>query len=254
MPVASRVGSSFCFSIMCGAFTGYRARMPGSDQPTSAWTRDFYPREGDGVAFDRVVFFTDAVFAIALTLAAVEIGIPEVEGDQASVHAMWEAIVDKLPGVLGFVFAFLVIAFYWRANHRFTMTLRGMNGAYVRAVILYLGLISLLPLPAALVGEYGDNPLAVSIFAVYASAVSGMEAVLFVVADRGNLFVVPLTPAFRRQGVIGSLSPVVVFLSSIPLAFVNPYLAMGWWLVGSVAAGVILSRLTPAAPPDELAH
>lgn len=223
------------------------------DNRTSAWTRNFYPREGDGVAFDRVVFFTDAVFAIALTLAAVEIGIPEFEGeDPSSVSGMWTAIQEKLPGVLGFLFAFAVIAFYWRANHRFTMTLRGMDGAYVRAVILYLGVISLLPLPAAMVGEYGDNPLAVTIFAVYASAVSAMEVVLFVVADRGNLFVVPLTSDFRRQQVIGSLSPIVVFLLSIPVAFfIDPTVAMIWWLVGSVAAGFILSRMAPAALPDQ---
>ena len=34
----------------------------------SVWTRTFYPRE-DGVAFDRVVFFSDAVFAISDILA-----------------------------------------------------------------------------------------------------------------------------------------------------------------------------------------
>lgn len=218
---------------------------------SSAWTRNFYPRDGDGVAFDRVVFFSDAVFAIALTLAAVEIGIPEIEGDAASTEVMWEAIVAKMPGVLGFVVAFLVVAFYWRANHRFTMTLRGMDGAYVRAVILYLGLIALLPLPAALLGEYAENSLAVALFALYASAVSGMEVVLFWVADRGNLFVVPMTSAYRRASLIGSLSPLVVFLSSIPLAFVNPTIAMVWWLVGSVGAGIVMSRRSPP-PPDEV--
>lgn len=227
----------------------YRADMT---EQVSAWTRNFYPREGDGVAFDRVVFFSDAVFAIALTLAAVEIGIPEIEGDPASIEVMWEAIVAKAPGVLGFVVAFLVVAFYWRANHRFTMTLRGMDGAYVRAIILYLGLIALLPLPAAMLGEYAENSLAVAVFAIYASAVSGMEVVLFWVADRGNLFVVPMTSAYRRAAVLGALSPLAVFLSSIPLAFVNPTVAMIWWLVGSVGLGFLFGRKSP--PPPDVVH
>jgi uncharacterized membrane protein len=226
--------------------------MTTSDSSASAWTRTYYPRHGDGVAFDRVVFFCDAVFAIALTLAAVEIGIPEVDAqDASSVHAMWEAIQDKLPGVFGFLVAFGVVAFYWRANHRFTITLRGMDRAYVGAVILYLGLISLLPLPAAMLGEYTQNPLAVTVFALYASAASGMEVVLFLVADRRGLFVAPLSPAFRRQQLLGSLMPLAIFLTSIPLAFVNTAAAMGWWVVGSVGAGFMLSRLAPAQPPDD---
>ena len=65
----------------------------------SVWTQNFYPR-GDGVAFDRVIFFSDAVFAIALTLAAVEIGLPEVEGDPNSVSALWDAIVGKGPALV----------------------------------------------------------------------------------------------------------------------------------------------------------
>ena len=54
------------------------------------WSRRYYPREGDGVGFDRVVFFSDAVFAIAITLMAVEIGVPEIE-EPDSTHALWTA-------------------------------------------------------------------------------------------------------------------------------------------------------------------
>ena len=122
----------------------------------SVWTQNFYPR-GDGVAFDRVIFFSDAVFAIALTLAAVEIGLPEVEGDPNSVSALWDAIVGKGPALVGYLVAFIWVAIYWRANHRFVLTLRGMDSRYVFATIVYLALIALLPVPAEMLGEFWGN-------------------------------------------------------------------------------------------------
>jgi hypothetical protein len=45
------------------------------------------------------------------------------------------------------------------------------------------------------------------------------------------------------------LSPLFVFLSSIPLAFVNAWAAMIWWLVGSIALGFVLSKTLATAPP-----
>ncbi len=215
----------------------------------SVWTRTFYPR-GDGVAFDRVIFFSDAVFAIALTLAAVEIGLPEVEGDSNSVTALWEAVVAKGPSLIAFLVAFVWVAIYWRANHRFVQTLRGMDSRYVLATLIYLALIALLPVPAELLGEYWRNPLAVSLFAVYASAVSGTEVALFVVALRGKLFLAQPSAAFSRLQILGSMSPLVVFLTSIPLAFISTSLALVWWLVGSVLAGFLLSRID-AEPPED---
>lgn len=215
----------------------------------SAWTRTFYPRHGDGVGFDRVVFFSDAVFAIALTLAAVEIGLPEIEGDPTSPAAMWDAFVAKGGVIGGFVVAFIWVAIYWRANQRFTMTLRGMDGAYIRGVLVFLALVAFLPVPAAALGEYWTNPLAVVLWALYASAVSGMEVVLLLIADRRGLFVAPLSPAFRRRAVVGSLTPLVAFLTSIPLAFVATWLAIAWWFAVAMALGYAVSRWMVADPP-----
>lgn len=64
---------------------------PGTSS-ASAWTRKFYLREGDGTRFDRVLFFSDAVFAIALTLMAVELGVPELVGDTSSPEVLWERL------------------------------------------------------------------------------------------------------------------------------------------------------------------
>lgn len=217
----------------------------------SVWDQQFYPREGHGLAFDRVVFFSDAVFAIALTLAAVEIGIPELAGDATSPGELWQELWEEAPKFAGYVVAFVWVAVYWLANHRFTATLRGVTRGYVRAVVVYLALIALLPIPASMLGEYFENPLAVAMFAIYATLVSGMEVVLFVVADRASLFPAPLTPAFRRLQVVGSLSPLPPFLLSIPVAFWSTGAAILLWFVGAVAVQLLLSRTMSAQPPPD---
>ncbi len=216
---------------------------------TSSWTRRFHPREGDATGFDRVIFFYDAVFAIALTLMAVEIGIPEIE-DGSSTSELFDSILHKSPQLAAFVVGFLWVAIYWRANHRFTGTLRGMSGRYVIAVLFYLGFVAFLPFPAGLLGEYGGNAVAVSFFAIFAAIVSALEVVLLFIADRDGLFREPPSRAFFRQNVAGSLSPVPVFVLSIPIAFfVGPIFAIFFWPVAAVLSGIAISRLMPATAP-----
>jgi uncharacterized membrane protein len=200
-------------------------------------------------AFDRVVFFSDAVFAIALTLVAVGIGVPVV-ADRDSNSELWAALLDKIPSLAAYAFTFFWVAFYWRANHVFTTTLKAMSGRYVAAVLLYLAFIALLPFPAATLGEY-YNAVAVSFFLVFMAIVSTLEVVLLLVADRDGLFSVPLTDAGRRLAVAGSLSPVVAALLSIPITFVSVSVGVLFFFAASLTLGWLVRRLFPAGPASD---
>lgn len=213
------------------------------------WTTDTYPREAKYAGFDRLINFTDAVYAIALTLAALEIGLPEIDGESSSASALWHATLEKGPKVAAFVVAFIWVAIYWRANHKFTATLRAVNGRFIVATLIYLAFVALLPWPAEMLGEYWSNPVAISIFAVFVACVSSIEVVMFYIAFRDRLFSPAPSKSYARQQMVGAATPVAIFLLSIPLAFVATWLAIVFWLVGSVAVGFAMSRLLTAEPP-----
>lgn len=217
--------------------------------PSNPWTDRVYSRTSNYAGFDRLVNFTDAVYAIALTLAALEIGLPELVGDADNPWQLWEAILEKGPELGAFVVAFAWVAVYWRANHRFVATLSGVSGRYTLVTLVYLAFVAVLPWPAELLGKYWGNPMSVVVFAVFAACVSGIEVVLWQVAYSDDLFGMRPSPTFKKQQMIGASSPVVIFLLSIPLAFLSPVLAMAFWVVGSMAVGFALSRILTAPPP-----
>ncbi|MET0200669.1 MAG: TMEM175 family protein, partial [Gaiellaceae bacterium] len=58
-------------------------------------TPNRYEREpGSGLSFERVAFFTDAVFAIAMTLIVVSIGVPTLR-DHDDARELWDALWDQ---------------------------------------------------------------------------------------------------------------------------------------------------------------
>ena len=197
----------------------------------------------DSVEFGRVLAFSDGLFAIAMTLLIVAVTVPRISDDE-SIHQLADALNDLGPSFISFFISFAVIGRYWLAHHQFVSLLGAMDQAFISLNLIYLAFIAFLPFPTALLGEYFSNPLSIVIYAIAVGVVSGMEVVLFRHAYRRDLLRRKLAPDVYRFGVIASLSPLLFFAISIPVAFASTTLAVLIWFL-TAPFGRLLDHRAP---------
>jgi uncharacterized membrane protein len=198
--------------------------------------------------FSRVLAFSDGLFAIAMTLLIVAVAVPNL-GDADSVSELASDLNDKTSEFVSFFISFAVIGRYWVAHHQFFARLGSMDGGLIGINLVYLAFIAFLPFPTDLLGTYFQNPLSIAIYAVTVAIVSGLEVVLFRHAHRRRMMREQLPEDVYRWGVLQSLSPVVFFLLSVPVAFVSTELAVACWFLGLPFA-IISARWAPAGAEE----
>ncbi|MCD6015399.1 MAG: hypothetical protein K0R41_27 [Geminicoccaceae bacterium] len=222
--------------------------MEASGRRDSARPRRRFERGSD--EFTRVLAFSDALFAIAMTLLVVGLEVPDLS-ETESVGDLADALYDDLGSFISFLISFLVIGRYWAAHHGFCSRLAALDRGWIGLNLIYLLFIAFLPFPTGLLGNYFENPLSIAVYAVTVALVSGMEVVLFRHAKRNRLLERSIPEDVYRWGVRVSLSPVIFFALSIPLAFVSTTLAVASWLL-AIPYQVVEGRSKPAHADDYL--
>lgn len=96
-------------------------------------------KKSDERAADRLIFFSDAVVAIAITLLALDLPVPE----QPTTKAFLNAIHENRNSYLAFAISFVVIAVAWSHHHdifryaeRVDRRLRQLNAGWLLMIIL----------------------------------------------------------------------------------------------------------------------
>jgi uncharacterized membrane protein len=189
----------------------------------------------DQLGLERLVFFSDAVFAIAITLLALEIRLPASAAELSSAQLLAE-LLGMWHKVLAYMISFLVIGSFWLAHHRKFRFIRRYDSGLLMFNLLLLMVIAFLPFPSAVIAEHGDR-----VGTIFYALVVLLEALLWTglwgYAARHKQLIDPhLNARQRRRLIAGPLMTVAVFAASIGLAFIDADLAkLSWLLVVPVA-------------------
>ncbi len=175
-----------------------------------------------GFDYNRTVALSDGVFAIALTLLVLNIGLPSVpaHGD------LGDALLDQGTELQSYAIGFAVISLLWVRHHAFFRALRVIDAPITVLNLIYLGLVAFLPYPTRVLGRYGDKPPSVVLYAVTLAIIALAGASTREYARRARLLDERELPA-RERWFIAPL----VFLASIPIAFASTKTAELFWLV-----------------------
>jgi uncharacterized membrane protein len=197
----------------------------------------------DTLSFERIVFFSDAVFAIAITLLAIEIRPPEVEiGATVNVSAL---IVALWPRVLAFLLSFLIIGVSWISHHRLFRLFKRYDYRMVLLNLLCLMFVAFLPVPTALLGRYGLDRSVVIFYAAVEGASWLAQLSLWLYASYHHRLLDPaLDAATIRENTLRLLYAALIFLISIPLTFISLVATVVSWSVLSVLVPVVMRWLS----------
>ena len=221
-----------------------------------------FPRVADErniPGIDRLLALTDGVVAIALTLLVLQLQVPVPKDfDVDSAGQLWHALGVDGGELTSYLVSFVVIAQFWLVHHRILRTMRGHSEGLAWRNFAFLLTLTLMPFTSDLLGRFGDNPLAVTIFAVNLVAISLTTQWIYIYADGHNLLDEERRSRYEEiVGRVRSLLTVGVVSLAVILAWTDTRLSRYVWLlflIVPVVGSRIATRLDASQQAAEPAN
>jgi len=189
----------------------------------------------EDLEFARAVTFFGAIFAFAVTLL-----ITTVDDFSRAAWSSLQALkATNGPSLLAFTISFVVVVSFWRAHHQGVTSLSAMDGQLLGLNLVVMFGIVLIPFTTEALGKL-DLPLPVAVYALDIALTYIVLNAVELIADRRGLRPTRMTtPELRSHLAISAVLP-VIFLASIPVAYlVNPKVAQWSWVLIAVLIPVV---------------
>jgi uncharacterized membrane protein len=180
--------------------------------------------EGAALATERILLFTDAVVAIAITLLALELPVPEGNTNAELLHSA----AASRPEYISFLISFVVIWGYWSGHRqlfqyvsRFDRLLAALNG-------LWLLMLVVTPFATKVIG--GDGAFQAR-FSFYAAVQTIASLILLAMAwhiRRAKLYREGTPPESLSRSMIRPGVIAAAFAVSIPISFATQAAYVCW--------------------------
>ncbi len=189
-------------------------------------------------AAERMTFFSDAVVAIAITLLAIELPLPEGETSAE----LWRGFGENAFEYLAFLISFLVIANHWSVHHRLFRWVRRADAPVVQLNFLWLLCIVVNPFLTRIITEGDLVFLRFSLYAVAQAVQMLALALMIAVLTRRGWFAPDAPRSFTHRGWVRSVVGASAFLVSVPLFPLLGRWSFAVWALVPFATGQLLRR------------
>ena len=184
----------------------------------------------------RVEAFSDGVFAIAITLLVLDLGVPARD----YTHLL-HGIEEQWPEYLGYLTSFLTIGSIWLNHHALFRRLRYANGQLMSLNLVLLMAVAFLPFPTRLVAgairDVDAERTAVLFYGASLLTISLIYAALWAVAARNRALLEPDVSDEELAMLVRASRPsVALYIVAIGLAIVTPHVAAVLYLVIACAS------------------
>jgi uncharacterized membrane protein len=165
---------------------------------------------------ERLEAFSDAVFAVIITIMALELRAPQG-------HTLADVRDDLLPGLVVFVLSFTLVGIYWNNHHHLLRSAERINGAVMWTNLFLLFWLSLIPVLTEWLREEYQYPLPAAAYGVVLLASGFAYSLLVRSLIRANGRDSAMARAIGSD-VKGNAS-LVIYAAAVPLAFVSPWIS-----------------------------
>jgi uncharacterized membrane protein len=179
----------------------------------------------DGADTDRMVFFSDAVFAIAMTLLVIDLRIPDDHSGTAG-----EVLLESFPGFLAYALSFIIIAINWVGHYRRFRVIKTHDSRLLTLNLVLLFFVALLPFPTSLLSTYSGEAPAVVFYAAVVGLLSALQWAMWQYAYGKGMVDKDVDVGLFRWVRLNQLAVPIVFWASIPIALLwDGSVAMWFW-------------------------
>lgn len=198
---------------------------------------------------ERIVLFSDAVFAIAITLLIIDIKVPVLTGNKATEVNFLNALELLAPKFLGFLSSFYIIGFYWSVHHRIFGFVINYNVKLIWLNLVFLFSIVLLPFSTAVYNEYSSSenirlilPYTVYVFNICLTGFLNFLLWSYVGNSKNEVTENFPSGDFLKKAKLRSLLVPITFMLSLIIVFINPIIGRLFLCLTPFILGLVKNR------------
>lgn len=187
----------------------------------------------------RLIDFSDGVFAFAITLLIITIPYPTFPSS-ISPGKFFAQLLTLRWYFFSYLLSFYVIGLFWLVHHLYFRYIIKFDTRLFLINLTLLLFIAFLPFPTNLLGHYGDRSIVAAFYAAMLSLMNFLYLLLWWYASSRHRLI---PPTFEKDVItserLNRLLQLSIFVISVGLALINPFLAIPAWIVATLIPFIV---------------